>query len=60
MNAARLMRASGDCHVYLLGGGIEAWKRAGLPTSNSTGRPAAAQGAPQGGGLMDRISSLFR
>jgi rhodanese-related sulfurtransferase len=58
MNAGRLANASGDCEVYLLGGGIEAWKRAGLPTSAAPGRPANSN-APQGG-LFNRLGSLFR
>ncbi|SJZ68107.1 Rhodanese-related sulfurtransferase [Enhydrobacter aerosaccus] len=32
MNAARLGKAAG-CQAYLLAGGIDAWKRAGLPVS---------------------------
>ena len=32
MNAARLGAAAG-CQAYLLAGGIDAWKRAGLPVS---------------------------
>ena len=59
MNAGRLANGSGDCDVYLLGGGIEAWKRAGLPTSATPGRAANANVAPQGG-LLGRLGSLFR
>jgi rhodanese-related sulfurtransferase len=59
MNAGRLAGASGDCEVYLLGGGIEAWKRAGLPTSTSAGRSATATTQPQRG-LIGRLASLFR
>jgi rhodanese-related sulfurtransferase len=55
MNAKRLAARAGDCDVYLLGGGIEAWKRAGLPTS----APARNNGQPQGG-LLERLASLFR
>jgi rhodanese-related sulfurtransferase len=55
MNAGRLAAASGDCDIYLLEGGIEAWKRAGLPTANGTGETDHARG-----GLIDRVSSLFR
>jgi rhodanese-related sulfurtransferase len=55
MNAKRLADRAGDCDVYLLGGGIEAWKRAGLPTS----APARNNGQPQGG-LLERLASLFR
>jgi rhodanese-related sulfurtransferase len=53
MNAQKLAARAGDCDVYVLGGGIEAWKRAGLPTS------AGARERPQGG-LLDRLASLFR
>jgi rhodanese-related sulfurtransferase len=59
MNARRLAATSGNCQVYLLGGGIEAWKRAGLPTSASSGR-AATENAASEGGLFNRLSSLFR
>jgi len=55
MNAKRLAECAGDCDVYLLGGGIEAWKRAGLPTSAGAG----GNDRPQGG-LLDRLASLFR
>jgi rhodanese-related sulfurtransferase len=57
MNAKRLAAAAGDCQVYLLGGGIEEWKRAGLPTSAaSAGRaPARARG-----GLLNHLMALFR
>lgn len=33
MHAARLKAAAGPCEVFVLEGGIEAWRRAGLPTS---------------------------
>ena len=39
INAGKLAGRSGDCEVYLLGGGIEAWKRAGLATSAKPARP---------------------
>ncbi len=58
MNATKLAAASGTCEVYLLGGGIEAWKRAGLPTSASAGRAANDSGPRPG--LHGRLSSLFR
>ncbi len=58
-NAGRLANAAGNCQVYLLGGGIKAWKRAGLPTSASPGRSANSNAAPQGG-LLNRLGSLFR
>jgi rhodanese-related sulfurtransferase len=55
MNAKRLSAAAGQCEVYLLGGGIEAWKRAGLPTSKAR-QPA---GNADQGGLLKRLASLF-
>jgi rhodanese-related sulfurtransferase len=55
MNAGRLAAAAGSCEAYVLGGGIEAWRAAGLPTAS----PARAEGK-SGGGLMSRISNLFR
>jgi rhodanese-related sulfurtransferase len=58
MNARRLAAAAGDCKVYLLGGGIESWKRAGLPTSvMPAGHKTAAGG--RRGGLMNRLAALF-
>lgn len=58
MNAKRLAASAGECEVYLLGGGIEAWKRAGLPTS---ARPASKSDAgPTPGGFLNRLSGLFR
>jgi rhodanese-related sulfurtransferase len=56
INAPKLVARAGDCDVYILGGGIEAWKRAGLPTSASQ---ADTDAAPQSG-LMQRLASLFR
>ena len=55
MNATRLAERAGDCDVYVLGGGIQAWKRAGLPTS----APARSNGGAQTG-LLGRLASLFR
>jgi rhodanese-related sulfurtransferase len=60
MSAGKLAVASGDCDVYLLGGGIEAWKRAGLPTSATPARSAPAGAQPQQGGVIGRLSALFR
>ena len=37
-NAGRLAQAAG-CDVYLLQGGIEAWKKAGLPVTTDTRQP---------------------
>ncbi len=56
MNAGKLAARAGECEVYLLGGGIEAWKRAGLPTSAGAAAPANANE----GGLLNRLSGLFR
>lgn len=55
MNAKRLVAAAGPRDVYVLGGGIAAWKRAGLPTSR-TGD--AATGGNQGG-FLKRLAGLF-
>lgn len=61
MNAQRLAAAAGKCDVYLLGGGIEAWKRAGLPTSASSARAAGkAEAGGVRGGFLNRLFSLFR
>ncbi len=56
MNAKRLAQRAGDCDVYVLGGGIEAWKRAGLPTSAKPAGGTAS--APTG--LLGRLAALFR
>jgi len=55
MNAQRLAAASGECDVYLLEGGIEAWKRAGLPVANGAGDTNYGRG-----GLLERVASLLR
>jgi 3-mercaptopyruvate sulfurtransferase SseA len=57
MNAGRLVDAAGHCDVYVMGGGIEAWKRAGFATS---ARPAREPGADNGHGLLGRLTSMFR
>ena len=58
MNAKRLAAASGRSEVYLLGGGIEEWKRAGLPTSADRDGKAAARARPVG--WLSRLVALFR
>lgn len=61
MNAQRLAAAAGQCEAYLLGGGIEAWKRAGLPTSARPARSAGESGAGEArGGFLKWMSALFR
>lgn len=63
MHAERLAATAGNCEVYLLSGGIEAWKRAGLPTARqSAGKTEAGKGKSGGGqgGLLSRLTSLFR
>ena len=61
MNANRLAASAGQCQVYLLGGGIEAWKRAGLPTSAKPARPVHnAQANDNNGGFFSRLTGLFR
>ena len=57
MNATRLAAAAGDCQVYILGGGIEQWKRAGLPTSAA---PVGRAPTQTQGGLLHRLMALFR
>lgn len=58
MNARLLAAAAKDCEVYLLGGGIQAWKRAGFATS---ARPAREPGsAASHGGFFNRLSALWR
>jgi len=57
MNAGRLAAASGQCDVYVMGGGIEAWKRAGFATSARPAREPGSAGAQ--GGLLKRIAGMF-
>jgi rhodanese-related sulfurtransferase len=38
-NAARLAAAAQDCEVYLLEGGLDAWKKAGLPVALDRSQP---------------------
>jgi rhodanese-related sulfurtransferase len=38
-HAARLAAASPDCETYILDGGIDAWKKAGLPVTLDHGPP---------------------
>lgn len=54
MNANKLASAAGKCEAFMLGGGIEAWRRAGLPTARTTANSNTS------GGLIGRISRLFR
>lgn len=54
MNANKLASAAGKCEAFVLGGGIEAWRRAGLPTARTTTNSNTS------GGLIGRISRLFR
>lgn len=58
MNAKRLAATAGQCEVYLLGGGIEAWKRAGLPTSNASKTSGGNSGARRGG-FFKRLAGMF-
>jgi rhodanese-related sulfurtransferase len=53
MNAARLKDAA-PCEAYVLSGGIDAWKRAGLPVATAEGRPVDPnrQIMIAGGGLV--------
>jgi rhodanese-related sulfurtransferase len=54
-NASRLAAVAGTCEAYLLGGGIDAWRRAGLPTTS----PADSRQGKEGG-FIKRFSNLFR
>jgi len=54
MNASKLLASAGECEAFVLGGGIEAWRRAGLPTTAATTAKTA-----EPGGLIRRISRLF-
>ena len=38
-NAARLAAAAPKCETYILDGGIDAWKKAGLPVTLDRGQP---------------------
>jgi rhodanese-related sulfurtransferase len=38
-NAPRLLAAGGGCESYVLEGGLEAWKQAGLPTAVDSRQP---------------------
>lgn len=38
-NAARLRAAAGDCQAYILDGGIDSWRNAGLPTASDRSQP---------------------
>lgn len=58
MNAGRLASAAGQCEVYVMGGGIEAWKRAGFATTAQPAREPGSAGAH--GGLLQRLTSVFR
>ncbi len=58
MNAQRLAASAGQCETYLLGGGIQAWKQAGLPTSAQSA--AKTNSNDNQSGLLNRLASLFR
>jgi rhodanese-related sulfurtransferase len=60
MNAKKLSAAAGKCEVYVLGGGIEEWKRAGLPTSAKRAAKAAQAPANRSTGLFSRLAALLR
>ena len=40
-NAARLARKAGDCRAFVIDGGIDAWKQAGLPVVSDRGQPSS-------------------
>lgn len=38
-NAARLASSAGNCKIYILDGGLDAWKKAGLPVTLDRSQP---------------------
>lgn len=58
MNAQRLAASAGKCETYILGGGIEAWKRAGLKTSANPAGKQNTNAIP--GGFLSRLAAMFR
>jgi rhodanese-related sulfurtransferase len=38
-NAARLASSAGNCRIYILDGGLDAWKKAGLPVTLDRSQP---------------------
>ena len=55
INAGRLAAVAGKCEAYVLGGGIDAWRLAGLPTASP-----AREESRNAGGIVSRITNLFR
>jgi rhodanese-related sulfurtransferase len=48
-NAARLAQKAGDCRAFVIDGGIDAWKQAGLPVVTGRGQPVGLQRQVQSG-----------
>lgn len=59
-NAARLAKAAGACDAYLLEGGIDAWKKAGLPVAVDRRQPLELQRQVQiGAGSMAFLGTVL-
>jgi rhodanese-related sulfurtransferase len=58
-NAPRLAARAGGCEAYVLEGGLDAWKRAGLPTAVDRGQPLELQRQVQlGAGSLAFLGTL--
>lgn len=59
-NAARLAAAAGPCKAYILDGGLDAWKKAGLPVALDRSQPIDIQRQVQiGAGLLVLIGVIL-
>lgn len=59
-NAARLAAAAPQCETYILDGGLEAWKKAGLPVSLDRSKPIDIMRQVQiGAGSLILIGTLL-
>jgi rhodanese-related sulfurtransferase len=60
-NAPRLAAKAGeDCEAYVLAGGLDAWKKAGLPVATDRSRPLELQRQVQiGAGSLALLGTLL-
>jgi rhodanese-related sulfurtransferase len=59
-HAPRLAAKAGDCEAYVLDGGLDAWKRAGLPIATDRRQPLELQRQVQiGAGSLTLLGMLF-
>lgn len=59
-NAARLVRKAGGCQAYVLAGGLDAWRSAGLPVATDRRAPIELQRQVQiGAGTLVVIGTLL-